>query len=277
MKQTPSESLPRPFLKWVGGKGRLVDLLLRHTPSFKAYHEPFAGGGAFFFRLYRAGRLKGSVYLSDSNTYLIDAWLGVRDTLNDLIPLLNEHKQQHSKVHYYAVRADSPETLAERAARILYLNRTCFNGLFRLNSRGEFNVPMGRYVNPRICDEANLEACSLALQQVNIEARPFETVVERAVSGDFVYFDPPYHPVSKTSSFTSYDIKAFTEADQERLADLFRKLHKKKVKLMLSNSDTPFIRELYKGFTIDQIFMPRNVNSVAEKRGAVPEVIVRNY
>ncbi len=276
--------LARPFLKWAGGKGQLLnDLVPRVVAAqpFNAYFEPFVGGGALFFSLRGQGLLDGiPVYLSDTNDRLMETYRAVRDDVDTLIDLLREHKDRHGRDYYYAVRAAVPDTLAERAARIIYLNKTCFNGLFRENKRGLFNVPMGRYKNPSICDEANLRAASAALAGAYLDTEPFATVLDRAQSGAFVYFDPPYHPVSETASFTSYSQDGFGEPDQRRLAEVVAALGMGDIKVLLSNSDTPFIRSLYESLpdvTVEIVYATRNVNSRADKRGAISEVLVRNY
>ena len=275
--------LPRPFLKWVGGKRQLLPELRKcvQASGFTGrYHEPFIGGGALFFDLY-CSTLRGGKYphISDNNQNLIDAYMGVRDHVEEVIALLKKHAKAHSKDYYYAVRAKVLESLPERTARIIYLNRTCFNGLYRENSKGQFNVPMGSYKNPKICDEENLRAVSLALNKAKVKQGHFRDVLQQAKSGDFVYFDPPYHPVSKTSSFTSYHKLDFAESDQEELAEVASKLKDKGVFVLLSNSMTPFIKKLYKahGFTIDTVHATRLVNSKASKRGAIEEALIRSF
>lgn len=272
--------LPKPFLKWAGGKAQLLPELVARVDAarpFRRYHEPFVGGGALFFELYNTKRLRAEVCLSDNNPNLIDAYLGVRDCVEEVIALLKEHKARHSKEYYYEMRATVPEDLPARAARIIYLNRTCFNGLYRENSRGLFNVPMGRYANPLICDEENLRAVSCALASARIECRPFETVLKEAEPKDLVYFDPPYHPVSKTAYFTSYDKNGFGEAEQRRLAEVFAELAKRRVKVLLSNSMTQLVQDLYAAFTIDTVQARRSVNSRPDRRGAVSEALVRSF
>ncbi|MFP4500139.1 MAG: DNA adenine methylase [Candidatus Hydrogenedentota bacterium] len=273
--------MPVPFLKWAGGKTKLLEELrqrLAMVKAYGAYHEPFVGGGAVFFDLYQRGVLaKRAAYLSDSNPRLIEAYEGVRDHVEEVIHLLQMHVLQHCKDHYYRTRAEMPDTLAERAARIIYLNRTCFNGLYRENSKGIFNVPMGDYKNPRICDAENLRVVAKALQGNEVACRPFEAVAEKAERGDLVYFDPPYQPVSKTASFTAYSRDAFGEAEQRRLAALVGKLTEKGVRVLLSNSWTPLVLELYADYTIEQVFAPRRVNCRADRRGNVCEALVRNY
>jgi DNA adenine methylase len=262
-----------PFVKWVGGKRALMPQLTARLPQrFGAYHEPFVGGGAVFFALQPQ-----QAVLSDDNGELINAYTVVRDEVERLIRHLRGHEA--TEEYYYALRAKNPRDLepVERASRILYLNRTCFNGLYRVNSRGGFNVPFGRYKNPQICNEAGLRAASAALRGAAVHHRPYEHVLNTAKRGDFVYFDPPYHPVSATANFTSYTAGAFTADDQRRLADVFRTLAARGCKVMLSNSDTPLIHELYADFHVDIVSAPRLVNRDASKRGPVNEVLVRNY
>jgi len=272
--------LAKPFLKWAGGKGQLLPELEARVEAarpFGRYHEPFVGGAALFFALSNADGLGRGACLSDSNPNLIEAYRGVRDRVDELIPLLKKHETRHSRDYYYQMRAAAPKTQAARAARVVYLNRTCYNGLYRENSRGEFNVPMGRYQNPRVCHEENLRAAARALQEAEVECRPFETVLERAVEGDLVYFDPPYHPVSRTSSFTAYDRGGFGEDQQRRLAEVFAALAGRGVKVILSNSMTELVRELYGGFRIEEVYARRAVNSMAGRRGPVPEALVTSF
>jgi len=275
------DSNPRPFLKWVGGKTQLIDELLdviSRLPGIGNYHEPFLGSGALFFSMHRRGMLEGKgVYLSDNNQNLIKCYFGVRDFPEEVISILKKHKEKHCEEHYYKTRATVPDTVPEFAARIIYLNKTCFNGLYRENSGGGFNVPMGKYKNPLICDGDNLRMVSPALKTVSIACAPFQNVLTLARKGDLVYFDPPYHPVSATANFTAYNKTAFGEAEQIELAELCKKLDKKKIYFMLSNSHTPFICELYKDFEIGTVQAKRNINSNAGKRGKVNEVLVRNF
>ncbi len=274
--------VPRPFLKWVGGKGQLLEPLLRQVEragAFGRYHEPFVGGGALFFELARTNRLgRKQAYLSDNNDRLIDAYRAVKDNVERVIDLLHGHKERHSEPYYYEVRGQVPDDVYERAARIIYLNKTCYNGLFRENSRGIFNVPFGRYKNPRICDEPNLRAATQALARAKVSVRSFDTVLKQAQPGDLVYFDPPYHPVSKTASFTAYDKGGFGVKAQERLAEVARALDQKGVKFILSNSMTELIRTLYKPhFHVDEVYATRAVNSRADRRGKVSEALVHNF
>jgi DNA adenine methylase len=267
------DRLPKPFVKWAGGKGQLLPELVSRMPDFNGtYFEPFVGGGALFFFL----RPKKAV-IQDSNEELIHCFKIVREQTDGLIEELS--KLKYSEEDYYRIRDLDPDALEPvyRAARTIYLNRTGFNGLYRVNKSGKFNVPMGRYTNPMICDEKNLRACALALKHTNILAEPFETVLSRAKSGDFVYFDPPYVPVSKTANFTAYQGGGFSTNDQERLASTFITLTDKGVYAMLSNADVPWTREAYKAFRIHSVQAKRRVNSNAAARGPVGELIVTNY
>lgn len=270
-------NLPRPFLKWAGGKARLIQQYIPYFPTyFKTYYEPFLGGGSVFFYLHE--RQAAKAFLTDINAELITTYRCVRDDVEKLIDLLKEHQLQHSKDYYYRIRTTIESTELKKAARLIYLNKTCFNGLYRENSKGEFNVPMGRYKKPNICDLSNLRLASVALQSAEIEIRSFEKVLNNASnSEDFVYFDPPYYPVSTTSNFTSYSRYAFNENEQYRLRDVFVELAQRGVKVMLSNSDTSFIRNLYKDFNIHTILARRAINSNAKKRGKINELLVTSY
>lgn len=268
-------NLPVPFVKWVGGKRCLIKELTSHLPEkINTYHEPFVGGGALFFAIHN--QLK-SACLSDTNFDLVIAYKAIQKEPDKLISMLKKHSENHSKDYYYKIR-DS-HNIADPinlAARLIYLNRTCYNGLYRVNRAGHFNVPMGSYKNPSIVNEANILACSEALKKVKIEMKPFDSI--RPKTGDLVYFDPPYHPTDE-ESFTSYTKSDFTEKDQVRLRDFAVTLHKKGVKVMLSNSHTSFIRDLYKSsiFKIHIVKAPRFVNCKKDKRNPVEEVIITNY
>ena len=272
-------SFLRPFVKWAGGKSQLLPQFLSLYPergSVGRYLEPFLGSGAVFFHV--QGLLKPSrALLWDTNAELIDTFLAVRDEVDVLIEFLRQHQEQHCEARYYEVRTHSPETRAARAARLIYLNKTGFNGLYRVNSRGIFNVPFGHRVNPTILSEARLRAASVALQKTELHARDFRDLSTVARKGDFIYFAPPYQPVSKTASFTSYTSGSFGEQDQRDLADLYAKLDRRGCLLMLSNSDTPLIRELFARFHIHCVSARRMINSNGKKRGPVSEVVVLNY
>ncbi|MGF1460232.1 MAG: DNA adenine methylase [Leptolyngbyaceae cyanobacterium] len=267
---------PRPFLKWAGGKGRLLEQYKAYFPKrFRAYHEPFLGGGAIFFYLSTGCR---RAVLADLNEELVNVYRCVRDDVEQLIALLATHQSQHCQEYYYAVRGQELRSPVRRAARLIYLNKTCFNGLYRENSKGHFNVPMGRYKKPNVCDRATLYQASLALQQTEIRCAEFTQVLEQAHNRqDFVYFDPPYHPISATSSFTGYNRYGFRAADQERLQQTFVHLAQRGVQVMLSNSDCEFIRNLYQGFHITEIRASRAINSNAKRRGKISELLITSY
>ena len=267
----------RPFLKWAGGKGRIVAELEARAPrDFGAYFEPFVGSGAFFLSLRSAGRVSRAC-LADVNPALIETWTMVRDQVEPLIRALRRHAARHDRDYFYRQRAREADRLGPvgRAARLIYLNRTCFNGLYRENRAGRFNVPYGRYARPLICDAANLRAVSAALRGVRLACEPFEAVLGRARRGDFVYFDPPYQPRSPTASFTAYARAGFGEPDQRRLAEVVAELQRQGVAVLLSNSDTPLTRELYSGFRTETIQVRRSINRRADGRGRVPEIVVR--
>ncbi|MCC5628939.1 DNA adenine methylase [Nostoc sphaeroides CHAB 2801] len=272
--QIPKETSPRPFLKWAGGKSRLIQQYIPYFPkSYKNYYEPFLGGGAVFFYLQPS-----TAILTDINAELINTYCCVRDRVEELISLLKEHKIRHDKDYYYSVRNNSGGTDIEKAARLIYLNKTCFNGLYRVNSQGKFNVPLGRYENPNICSEVLLKAASEALSHAEIKQTDFADVLNYATSSDdFIYFDPPYYPVSETSYFTAYSSYSFAEDQQVQLKDVFEKLAGRGVKVMLSNSDCEFIRNLYSSFHIHTISASRAINSNAKKRGRITELLVTSY
>jgi len=271
-------TVPRPFLKWAGGKTQLADALLAHKPvSFTLYHEPFVGSGALFFRLYREGKIRRAV-LSDLNAELIDTYLAVRDLVTEVIQALSGFT--HDKTFFYALRAKDPWMLSlpERAARMIFLNKTGYNGLYRVNRQGKFNVPFGRYQSPKYLDKDNLIAVSHSLQNVEILCAPLETVFARTGAGDWAYFDPPYVPVSQTANFTAYHATGFGLQDQERLRDVCLVLSKNNVSITLSNSDTEFIRTLYgsPSFYIDRVLANRAINRNGGGRGKITELIITN-
>lgn len=266
-----------PFLKWAGGKSQLLTTYSDFLPeNFGNYFEPFLGGAAVFFYL-RRNRPTFQATLSDLNQELVNCYDAVKNDVEELIRCLKQHRNEPE--YFYHLRAQDPQKMkdVERAARLIFMNKTCFNGLYRVNSKGQFNVPFGSYKNPRTCDEVNLRAASGVLEQTEVFCRPFEAVLEQAKKGDFVYFDPPYQPLSSTANFTGYTKDSFSSADQERLSQVFRKLDKRGCLLMLSNSDCPFIRSLYQGFHIKSVQAMRAINCKAEGRGRISEVLVMNY
>ena len=266
-----------PFLKWAGGKQRLLGQYKPYFPQADTighYYEPFIGSAAVFFH-----QQYPQATLSDQNEKLIEAYQMVRDNLDQVIAALQPHRNEAE--YYYTMRAQNPADLAPaaRAARLIFLNKTCYNGLYRENSKGKFNVPFGRYKNPKICDEARLRAASAALQGVEVRVADFSETVETAVAGDFVYFDPPYVPLSSTSNFTSYNKKGFGRTDQERLSETVAQLTKRGVKVMLSNSSAPLVYDLYgrSAYQLIDIQARRNINSKAGRRGPVKELLILNY
>ncbi|WP_404785971.1 DNA adenine methylase [Altericista sp. CCNU0014] len=265
---------PRPFLKWAGGKSRLIAQYQPYLPiDVRTYYEPFLGGGALFFHLKPERAM-----LSDINPELVNVYTCVRDCVEAVIDELADHAARHSQTYYYQIRDREPDLPAEKAARLIYLNKTCFNGLYRVNRQGRFNVPMGRYKNPKICDPELLRAASIALQTATLTEEPFDRILNQSPSArDFVYFDPPYHPLSDTSNFTAYSRVAFGETEQIRLRDTFAELAERGVKVALSNSDCPFIRDLYQAFPIHPIAATRAINSQPAKRGKIAEILVTSY
>ncbi len=269
------EVVASPIVKWVGGKTKLLSELLARMPErYGRYYEPFAGGAAMFFRL--APR---RAVLADSNPDLIGLYTAVAKDVNAVIRRLQAHRDQHDESHYYEMRArwndrDAQWSTPERAAAFIYLNKTCFNGLWRVNRAGAFNVPIGRYTDPPICVPEALRAAQQVLARAEIRRADYRTAVRDARAGDFLSFDPPYDPVTTTANFTSYTADAFGPDEQRALADTARELVARGCQVMLSNSDTPFIRSLYKGFRVDRVKCARAINSNAAKRGDVDELII---
>jgi DNA adenine methylase len=268
----------KPFVKWAGGKRQLLPELLKHVPSsFKTYYEPFVGGGALFWELMNMTAVAAPfpAALGDSNDRLMRAYRGVRDHVEAVIEILKDFGNNEKT--FYEIRAtEDIDECADWtvAAWLIYLNKTCFNGLYRVNKAGRFNVPFGRYVNPNICDEEGLRECSRGLEGADLDFGDFEFILRHVASDDFVYFDPPYVPVSKTS-FTAYGKNGFGIEDHRRLARCALKLKRRGVHVLLSNSSAPIVRELYEGFEIIEVEARRSVNSKASGRGAVKEVIIK--
>ena len=274
------QQIPRPFLKWVGGKRQLLPELLRAVDAagpFRRYHEPFLGGGALFFALARINHIHSRSYLSDGNPNLLETYMALRDDVDTVVHLLKCHKSRHNEKYYYSVRARIPTTLPERAARIIYLNKTCYNGLYRENRKGQFNVPFGRYINPRICDEPNLRAVANTLTNVHLAVEEFECVADHARKGDLVYFDPPYLPISITSDFTSYSREKFGVEEHHRLAHVSRLLAQRGVHVIVSNSSSRLTYELYHDFFVYEVYANRLVNSKAGMRGKIAEALITNF
>ncbi len=278
--------MARPFLKWAGGKAKLAPKILERAPaSFGRYVEPFVGAGAVFFAALEA-RPGTRAVLNDANQELIETFMVLRDSREDLVAALAELSARYHPGEpaarrdlYYAMRADDPAGPVARATRFIFLNKTCYNGLFRVNLRGGFNVPHGRYKNPRILDEALLAACSAALQHADLRAEDFAATCAAAEPGDFVYLDPPYHPLTATANFTGYTRADFGRADQLRLRDAFEDLTLRGVAAMLSNSAHDYVRSLYGGlgYGIEEVAMSRAINSKATARQPIPELLIDNF
>ena len=265
---------PKPFVKWLGGKRSIMKELLKHIPKdIKDYYEPFVGGGALFFEIYN---MVDFSYLSDLNVDLIVAYNIIKSNPQDLIERLKVYQEKHNEEHYYLTRKlQALEQPVENSARFIYLMKTCYNGLYRVNKKNEFNTPIGSYENPIICDEANLFLVSKALKHADIKYKDFTKISPK--KGDFVYFDPPYHP-TKDDSFIKYVSNGFTEKDQTRLRDFALELSKNGINVMISNSDSDFIIDIYKkNFNIDKVPAPRVVNCKADKRQSVFETLITNY
>lgn len=273
MPRYTSRTVPRPFLKWVGGKHQLLPELRKHLPAeiTGRYLEPFVGGGALFF-----DRQPARAVLGDRNAELINCYEVIRDQVDALITELHTHR--YEKDYYYAVRAREPAQLdaVARAGRTVFLNKTGFNGLYRVNKKGGFNVPFGRHANPTICDEPNLRACSERLAGVELRQGDFEALIDETGPGDFLYCDPPYVPRSDTSYFTAYQPGGFGWGDQERLATALGRAAARGVVTVASNHDLPEVRDLYAlhGLRPHAVQARRNVNSRASARGRVGELIL---
>lgn len=302
------EAVAKPFLKWAGGKTQLLSTFDRYYPAellngkISRYIEPFVGSGAVLFHVMQNYKVK-TAYIADINYDLINTYQVVKHHVDSLIEQLGEMEaaflpasQEQQKALYYSIRreynqgqtaagTEDSQLSIKRAAQLIFLNKTCFNGLYRVNKEGEFNVPMGLYKNPKICDAANLTAVSKVLQHVNILHGDYKQCREHIRKNSFVYFDPPYRPLNKTANFTSYNKYDFDDAQQIELARFYRELARKKgVYLMLSNSDPKnvdendvFFDELYKGFNIYSVNARRAINSKGDKRGEITELVITNY
>lgn len=271
----------KPVIKWVGGKRQLLQQLYDLMPAnYNNYFEPFLGGGALFFSL-----APTNAVVNDANAALIEMYEVIRDHPTELLNYLTVHAQKNSKEYYYTVREiDRNGQLGglnkiQRVARLIFMLKVDFNGLYRVNSKGQFNVPYGRYKNPKIANAENIMTVSAYFNSAKITFlnEDFADAVNTAAKNDFVYFDPPYIPVSVTSSFTSYTADGFGMKDQERLRDLFFALQQKGVKVMLSNSDTELTRDLYQGANFHEVQASRSVNSDSSKRGKIGELIITSY
>lgn len=293
----------RPFVKWAGGKGSLIPQITKYYPEdlktgvIDRYVEPFVGGGAVLLDILQKYDVK-EIYAYDTNKDLINAYNIIKTDVNSLINTLKKYedeyislKMEDRKKYYYEVRSEynsskikDEKTSLKRAAEFIFLNRTCFNGLYRVNQSGDFNVPMGRYKNPTICDEENLKALSKLIKNVEFICGDYQTTEEIINKNTFVYFDPPYRPLSATSGFTSYTKDDFDDKDQKQLAAYFRTLNTKDAKLMLSNSnpknvneDDTFFDDIYSGFNINELQANRMINANANRRGKISELLIINY
>jgi len=300
-----TETTAKPFLKWAGGKGQLIEQLSQNLPKeitlsgkIEKYFEPFVGGGAMFFWLAQTYEIKHA-YLYDINPEIIMAYSTVKSKINALVKELTALEKeyfaaklsQREKIYYEKreeynayISKQVPNNAIHRSALLIFLNKTCFNGLFRVNSRGLFNVPFGRYDRPTICDKINLLAIHRVLKNTQIEKADFEACLKEVDDQSFVYFDPPYRPLSKTANFTSYIKGGFGDEEQRRLKTVFDRLSERGAKVMLSNSDPQnvdqtdrFFDDLYKGFNIQRLFASRMINSNAAKRGLIKELLITNY
>jgi DNA adenine methylase len=283
MESVENTKSPRPFLKWVGGKKQLLKELIANTPKeYNAYYEPFIGGGALFFEL----KHKPS-HINDINTTLTGAYKNIKENLPKVLTELRKldkafraKGEEEQKEMFYEIRTAFNSMSSDKylkTAYLIFLNKTSYNGMYRENSKGEFNTPFGRYKNPLICDEPNLKLVSDLLQEATITNTSFENAVKEAKKNDLVYFDPPYHPVNETANFTSYSGDGFNKEDQIKLKETMDKLTKKGVKVMLSNSFTPFIIDLYKDYKQVTVYANRAINCKAKGRGKVKELLIVNY
>lgn len=281
--KTDNVKKAKPFLKWVGGKGQLLTQFQSLFPKkYNSYFEPFIGGGAVFFSINPQ-----KAHINDINKTLVQTYTHIKNDVEKLIKSLAKLEKEFlakdteaRKEFYYSIREKYNSLSHEdfkKSLYFLFFNKTAFNGVYRENSKGGFNVPMGSYKNPKIVDEENLREVSKMLSNTKITSGSFVDAVKNAKAGDFVYFDPPYHPLSETSSFTSYSKDSFSKDDQIKLQDLFVELDKRGVYVMLSNSSAPFIQEIYSGYKQIPVYASRMINSKADKRGKISEVVIINY
>jgi DNA adenine methylase len=268
---------PKPFLKWAGGKSQLLpDLVKRIPKDYAKYFEPFAGGAALFFHLQPR-----TAYLVDVNEDLINTYRVIKEQVDELICDLKQHV--YDEDYYYQIRnIDRTEayqawTDVQKASRLIYLNKTCYNGLYRVNAKGQFNTPFGSYSNPTILNEVNLRACSHALRNTKLITDSFLAIARRISAKDFVYFDPPYAPLSATANFTGYSQDRFDASMQVELRDFCDRLDRRGIRFMLSNSSAPLILDLYRSYNVEFVYASRAINSKGKHRGKIPEVIVTNY
>ena len=270
-------------MKWAGGKRQLIPILDKHFPkNHGTYFEPFLGGGAVLFHLLSKNPNQ-RCSISDLNSELVLAYVTIRDRVDELISSLKKHSKNYfanTSSYYYKIRENEPKGQIEKTSRLVFLNRTCFNGLYRVNSKGKFNVPLGRYSNPNIVNEENLRANSRVLQsrKISIKCQDFSSVLDEVKKGDFVYFDPPYQPVSKTANFTSYTNRDFNLDDLKRLVELCYELDSKGCQVVLSNSNTKDVKSFFdKSWKIKEIEANRAINSDSKKRTGHSELVIKNF
>ncbi len=283
MAHQQAYQIAAPFVKWAGGKRQIISELRAHIPdSFGTYYEPFVGGGAMAFSIL-ADNARTPCSLSDLNSDLIITYVTVRDRVEELISSLRVHERNYAqdpRAYYYATRASAPRTQVAKAARLLFLNKTCFNGLYRVNSNGQFNVPMGRYTNPNIVNADALRSASRILRsrRISIKCADFTAVLRTARRGDFVYFDPPYQPASRTASFTSYTSMDFGAQDLARLAETCNKLSERGCYVLVSNSDTRNVHATFDAdWSVGRLRAKRAINSVGSSRNGHSELLIQNY
>lgn len=273
----------RPFLKWVGGKAQLLSQFEQYYPKdFNNYFEPFIGGGALFFNLSPT-----KAHINDVNATLISAYKNIKNKPEEVMKILkkleSEYKngnEESKKELFYKIRDkfnNTSDAELKKSAYLIFLNKTCFNGMYRENSKGGFNTPFGKAKNPTILDRENILLVSKVLKHAKLTSVSFEKAVAEAKKGDFVYFDPPYHPLNETAKFTSYHKDSFTKEDQLRLRDVFDELDKRGCYVMLSNSHTPFINDIYKKYRRETVMANRAINCKASGRGKIKELLILNY
>ena len=292
-QRSEKDTDPQPFIQWVGGKRQLISRYEQFFPEkYGNYYEPFAGGAAIFYWQYNKFAEDKEYFLSDMNQELVITYNVIKQQPEDLIEILKVLNEKHSKQFYYDIRNIDRQSVGEKkykklfsiveeidpvsiAARFIYLNKTCFNGIYRVSGDGTFNVPIGKTLSKNVCNEEKILSASRALKNVTITHEPYENVLEKASEGDLVFFDPPYEPISETSSFTSYTTGGFTFEDQIKLKQIFDSLVQKGCNVLLSNSNSEKIIELYSDYRIEQFEVNRNLNSKADKRkNSAVEVLV---
>ena len=293
----------KPFVKWAGGKGSLIPQLKNYYPFelengiIETYIEPFVGGGAVLIDMLQNYKIK-KAYAFDINAELINCYNVIKSNVDGLITLLSKLEKEYvllntetkkdfyydKRKEYNSYRLQEGETSIKKASEFIFLNRTCFNGLYRVNKNGDYNVPMGNYKNPTICDKQNLKTLSKLLQNVEFKCGSYNESVKFADNNTFVYFDPPYRPLNVTASFTSYAKEDFADKEQKQLGEFYKELNRKNSKLMLSNSNPKnaneadtFFEDIYKGFNINEVYAKRMINSDSTNRGAISELVITNY